>query len=96
MFDHPKFDIQAEPMPDGKRKVTVRAKDENSFVFRKSCVTSYDDKTIEAIMGAKGASYLCDEIARDEDPHYIRSHVTATLTGHIDPQQLDGRRFLDF
>jgi len=96
MFDHPQFDVQAEPMPDGKRKITVRAKNAKSLVFRESCVTSYDNKTIHAIMGAKGGSYLCDEIARDEDPHYIRSHVTATLTAHIDPKHLNGRRFLDF
>jgi predicted O-methyltransferase YrrM len=96
MLDHPEFDIQIESMPDERRRITVQPKNAKQMPFRSSCVTSYDNKTIEAILRAKTPSHLCDEIARDEDPYYIRSHVTATLTAHIDPATLKGRRLMDF
>ena len=60
------------------------------------CLTAYDDAVIEAIWEAKGTAWLCDEILRDEDPSYIRSHIVLTITAHVAPEQLRGKRMLEF
>ena len=90
------YEITIEPVDDGRRRVRVSAGERGEYLHRASWVTRYDDATIEAILKAKGAAFLCDELARDEDPDYIRRHVTATITAHVDPASLARGRLLDF
>ena len=96
MLKHPECELVFERLDDGRRRLRVVPLREQYYVHRRSWVTAYDDSTIAAILDAKGPAYLCDELARDEDPHYIRPHLTATITCHVDPQTLAGKRMLDF
>jgi len=76
--------------------LTVIAKDPKAYIHRVTCVTFYTDEVIRAILEAKGAAYVCDEIARDEDPNYVKPHLELAVTAHLDPKKLAGKRLLDF
>jgi predicted O-methyltransferase YrrM len=51
---------------------------------------------IEAILKIKDPAWLCDEIARDEDPAYVECDIFASLFGYVAKSDMDGKRVLDF
>lgn len=67
----------------------------NEYVHLGTWETYYDSTVVEAIRRAKGDAYLCDELAREEDPLYIRPHIEATLD-LCDRRELAGKALLDF
>ena len=48
------------------------------------------------IFSVKKASYLCDEIAREEDPSYVTASLESGLYAFFRPEQFRGKRVLDF
>ena len=44
----------------------------------------------------KGPSYVCNEIARDEDPSYVEFELKTDLLAYFAPEEFAGRRILDF
>jgi SAM-dependent methyltransferase len=83
-------------LANGKRRLRVELSRPEAFVRRSEWNTAYPDWLIKIVLEAKGPAYLCDEIMRDEDPHYIRRHVELTVTAHVDPLELAGGEVLDF
>jgi 2-polyprenyl-3-methyl-5-hydroxy-6-metoxy-1,4-benzoquinol methylase len=76
--------------------VSVEPHDPATYVSRASCETAYTTDLIAAILGLKGIAYLCDEIARDEDPRYVSSFLRHALLGYLPEQAFHGKRVLDF
>jgi 2-polyprenyl-3-methyl-5-hydroxy-6-metoxy-1,4-benzoquinol methylase len=60
------------------------------------CTTSYPDDLIERLLEVKGAAWLCDEIQRDESPHYVQRALENGLLGFVAPEDFEGARLLDF
>jgi len=87
--------IRLEPTDQGC-SLTVIAKNPKAYIHRATCVTSYPEDVVRTILEAKGPAYLCDEIAREEDPNYVRQHLELAVTAHLDPKKLAGKRLLDF
>jgi 2-polyprenyl-3-methyl-5-hydroxy-6-metoxy-1,4-benzoquinol methylase len=81
---------------DGMRKISVRPSSAKQFIRTVSCRTHYPLSLIKTIVKIKGASYLCDEILRDEDPYYIEHHIITTLFSFVRPSVFKGKRLLDF
>ncbi len=44
----------------------------------------------------KGACYLCDELARDEDPSYVSRDLSGDLDAYFPDENFAGKRILDF
>jgi len=93
---HPAGEVWVDELPDGKRRITVQPYSESMFVPRKSCVTSYPAGLIELILNVKGPSYLCDEIARDEDPSYVQALIQSSIWAYVDHGSFANKRILDF
>ncbi len=81
---------------DGKRKITVNSKDEKFFVAIASLETKYPVELIEKILEIKGANYLCDEIAREEDTNYVQKGLEFDLEAYFPNENFAGKRILDF
>lgn len=79
----------------GKRAIEVDAR-AGLFTPITRWITDYSFDLIEHVLRVKGPAYLCDEIARDEDPHYVQHHFEWDLLSYVPTQEFNGRRVLDF
>ena len=75
-----------------RRHVVVEGSD---FAPLREIVTSYPPGLIEAIEAVKGA-YVCDEIAREEDPSYIELSLRNYMLPFVAAEGFAGKRLLDF
>lgn len=92
---HPGTRVQVEDVGDGRSRVSVDA-EPGVFVSRAQCVSGYPLDLIERILEVKGPGYLCDEIAREEDPRYIALFLRYGLLGFLPESEFAGARMLDF
>jgi len=93
---HPDANISIEGLPNGLKQLRVIPTSPLLFIPRKSCQTSYSLELIELILKIKGPGYLCDEIARDEDPTYVQRDLEVDLAGYFPLSAFEGKRILDF
>lgn len=88
--------LTIDELGDGRKQLSVRKTNPDLFVSRSTITTSYPDALIERIFAIKGPGYVCDEIARDEDPHYVAANLAMDLFAYFSPEMLEGKRILDF
>jgi SAM-dependent methyltransferase len=96
VLEHPEGRALVEDLGAGRRRVTVEPSRESTFVSRYSCDTSYPPELIQRILGSKGVGYLCDEIARDEDPRYVERMLRHAMLSYVPREYFAGKRLLDF
>lgn len=80
----------------GRRSISVRLHDSRTFSPRTQWTTRYPVDLIHKILLVKGAAWLCDEIARDEDPDGVESDIRASVLGYVTGEEVNGSRVLDF
>lgn len=95
-LERPDAVVRIRDLGQGRRLVRVEPRRPDLYIHRAEWETSYPDALIETILDVKGPGYLCDEIMRDEDPSYVRRHLDLTVLAHVDPEELRGKRVLDF
>ncbi|MGH6924398.1 MAG: class I SAM-dependent methyltransferase [Propylenella sp.] len=95
IFDHDRAVVTVSDDADGWRKVSVQPKHPIS-VQRSPCRTTYPDDLIRRILDVKGPEYLCDEIARDQDPAYTEANIDIGLFSYLKPADFAGKTLLDF
>jgi len=88
--------IRVEEKGSGTRRIVVEMKDRRAYSPRLHWDTQYPPELIKAVLGVKGAAWLCDEIARDEDPLYVRSDLMMSLLSYVEENDFDGKLVLDF
>lgn len=92
---HPKGNVLITDLSDNKKQIRIDSS-AGVFVPIKSCETNYPLSLIQLILEVKGADYLCDEICRDIDPHYVQADLEYDLTAYFSPGELNNIRILDF
>lgn len=95
-LEHQDARINIEEIDAVSRRIRVEMKNSAMFSPRKQWVTRYPVSLIEAVLQHRGPAYLCDEIARDEDPSYTASDIMASVFGYVSKSAMDGKRLLDF
>ncbi|MDH5522332.1 MAG: class I SAM-dependent methyltransferase [Acidimicrobiia bacterium] len=80
---------------DGTTAITVTPKLGRCWPVR-SWTTRYPRDLIEHVFAVKGASHLCDEIRRHEDPTYVEHHLRWDIGCYSPIQAFTGARVLDF
>ena len=88
--------IRLEEKGSGTRRIVVEMKDPGAYSPRLHWDTQYPPELIKAILEVKGAAWLCDEIARDEDPLYVRSDLMMSLLSYVRESDFVGKLVLDF
>jgi 2-polyprenyl-3-methyl-5-hydroxy-6-metoxy-1,4-benzoquinol methylase len=94
-IERPGGRVAIEELADAQRRVVVHP-NPGTFVSRSECVTRYPIDLIERIVDVKSPSYVCDEIARDEDPDYVGLFMRYGLLGYVPKEEFRGARLLDF
>jgi 2-polyprenyl-3-methyl-5-hydroxy-6-metoxy-1,4-benzoquinol methylase len=95
LLKHAAGEARLEPGA-GSSRLTVRLNDAHAASPRLTIDTTYPADLIARILEVKGPAYLCDEIARDQDPGYVEDRLLRTLRAYISPPDLAGKRILDF
>lgn len=88
--------IEISETTDDNQHISITPASADTFIRTAVCDTHYPISLIEAIVRAKGASHVCDEIRRDQDPFYIEHHIVTTLFTFVDKNDFKGKRLLDF
>jgi SAM-dependent methyltransferase len=87
--------LSLSPRPEGRWLVTAHP-EPGLFCPRYEIETSYPPELIEALLPRKGAAYLVDEVARDEDPGYTAGTLLPDILSYVDPEFFRGKTVLDF
>lgn len=87
--------VEILPLATGRFKVTLKPVDRNMFVPRVSCETSLPRDVIGAFLNVSFA-WLCDSLARHDDPEYLNRTLGKQLLAYFDPSDFRGKRLLDF
>lgn len=95
-LEHADAQVLVEGAPGGERVVTVVPRRPGLHVQRSPCRTRYPDDLVAMILAQKGPGYVCDEIARDEDPAYAGLNIEIGLFSYLEPGSFAGKRLLDF
>jgi len=96
VLQHEEGTVTVEENPAGGSRVRVSVDDPSTFVSRGECATTYNLGLIRQILDVKGPAWLCDEIARDQDPGYVQRTLLPALTGFVAQERFAGARMLDF
>lgn len=95
-FENADGKVFVEDLGAGRTRVRVEMSDPATVSPRREMETTYSTDLIRFIAGIKGPAYLCDEIARDEDPRYVSGRLLKTIHAYVDDEAFDGRAILDF
>ncbi len=95
LLPHPAAEVTVTPEADGHR-IEIRMYDPAVFIGATSRLTRYPVELIRKVLQVKGPAYLCDEIARDEDPGYVEVELMSDLLAYRPESAFEGRRILDF
>jgi len=96
VLQHPQGDVVVEELPGGRRENKSLVKDASTFVPCNTWVTGYDIALLRLILDVKGPAWMCDEIKRDEHADYVENVLIKDLFAYFSPQDLAGKRILDF
>lgn len=66
------------------------------YVPRPTCVTTFPRALVEAMLQTTEVEWVCEHIARHEDPAYVRRYLERQLFSHFPADRFIGRRLLDF
>lgn len=58
--------------------------------------TAYPVELIRAILDVKGVAWVCDELAREEDPAALRGSFERDFLPYVPATEFEGKRILDF
>lgn len=87
--------VEVLRLPNGDRRVTLIPNDRNLFIPRASCETALPLDVIQAFLN-KSFAWLCDSLARHDDPDYVEKVVGKQLLAYVDESEFRGKRLLDF
>jgi 2-polyprenyl-3-methyl-5-hydroxy-6-metoxy-1,4-benzoquinol methylase len=88
--------IVLDPATAGRKRIVAEALDQGTYIHRREHVTNYPVDLIKLIFDTKGVEYCCDEIAREEDPKYVRPHLERVILSQRTAPEFAGQRLLDF
>jgi 2-polyprenyl-3-methyl-5-hydroxy-6-metoxy-1,4-benzoquinol methylase len=89
--------VEVQLLADGDfTRIHIRPKGDRSAASGPGFLTRYDRELIATVLELKGPEYLCDEIARDENPRYVEAELMSDLLAYRPEAAFHGARILDF
>ena len=92
---HEEGDALVEELPGGRRRITIEPR-AGEFIHEKTWTTSYPLDLIELMFEVGGASRLCLEIMRDEDPNFVQKLLQNDLFAYFKPEDFENKTILEF
>jgi 2-polyprenyl-3-methyl-5-hydroxy-6-metoxy-1,4-benzoquinol methylase len=91
----PDAEVRGTRIGNDRWRVTTRSL-RGRLVPRGSCETTFPRELIEQLVRTTGPEWICDAIARHEDPGYVRKVIQDQLTAYFAADDFRGKRLLDF
>lgn len=91
----PEAEIRATRIEEGRWRITTRSL-RGLFVPRASCETTFPRELVEQLIRTTGPEWICDAIARHEDPTYVEKVIRGQLFSYFSADGFQGKRLLDF
>ena len=95
-LEHDDATILVEELNPEFRGIKVTFRNPATYSQRTRLMTHYPLELIKAVLEVKSPAWLCDEIARDEDPTYVEGDLLASLFSYVPGPAFQGKRLLDF
>ena len=96
VIKHEDGDVCVTDLPNGRRRLELLPRNSKVFISRKVCETSYSNELIASFLRLSGFSWLCDWIARDQDPTYLERSLRVSIFSFVPESSFRARRLLDF
>lgn len=87
--------VEIVELSDGRFRVTLKPRDASVPIARRSCETTLPLTVIQSFLDVS-FGWLCEALARHDDPEYVRKVVGTQLLAYFDPEDFRGKRLLDF
>lgn len=91
----PEGHVKILPLPNGRFKVTLEPRDPDAYIPRTDCETPLPPDIISAFLNVS-FTWLCDTLARYDDPEYVQKVLRTQLLAYFDASEFRGKRLLDF
>jgi SAM-dependent methyltransferase len=90
--------IEFEPLSSGRTRITLKPTLEGAleFIPRLTCETSHPEEVPIFLEHGVPFHWVCDSIARLEDPDYVLRAIQQQLFAFVAPHEFPGKRVLDF
>ena len=90
--------VEFEPALAGRTRIVLRpsSRAAREYIPRLSCETSHPDEVPLYLEHGITFNWLCDEVARVEDPAYVLGVIQRQLFSYCHLQDFQGARVLDF
>ncbi len=88
--------VELTSLPSGRTRVTLQPRDASMYIPRWTCETSHPQEVEYFLNGASSFAWLCDAIARHEEPGEVRGVIQRQLFAYFAPEAYRHKRVLDF
>jgi len=88
--------VIVEDINGNLNRINIQMKSSSVFCPRTCLETRYSLDLIKSIIDVKGPAWLCDEIAREEDPLGLQTDLSILLSSYLDKKDLINKKILDF
>ncbi len=88
--------VQIFPLEGNRFRIVLNPVNPDLYTLTRACDTSLPVDIIESLAEELEFAWLCDHIARLEDPAYVADILKRQLFAYFSPEQFAGKRLLDF
>jgi SAM-dependent methyltransferase len=88
--------VELEPARSGRTRISLRPSAGGEYIPRQSCETSHPEEVPIYLEHGVAFHWLCDAVARVEEPEYVLEVIQRQLFSYCRPQDFRGARVLDF
>lgn len=92
----PDGDIELAPTASGRTRITLKPRDPNLYIPRRTCETSHPGEVELFLKGVSSFAWLCDAVSRHEEPTEVQDVLQRQLFAYVEPKAYWGARMLDF
>ena len=93
---HRDGDVEVAELCGNRIRVKLLPHRPDLYIPRRDCETGFPLNLIELILEEYGYAWLCDVIARHEDPDHVNRLILRQLFAYFSPLEFVGKRLLDF
>lgn len=92
----PDGEIELTAATNGRTQVTLKPRDPNLYIPRRSCQTSHPGEVEFFLRGVCSFAWVCDAIARHEESDEVFDVLKRQLFGYFEAKAFKSARMLDF
>lgn len=89
-------DVKIFALENNRFRIVLEPKDPKQYIPRRTCDTSLPLNVVDLLMARFEYQWLCDTLARFDDPEYLAKALKRQLFAYFTPADFEGKLLLDF